>query len=460
MRNMRNWVVAVAFAAATTLVGVGAAPQQAPVATTAAQGLQTFSASPIDVDYQSANLRTVLRQLAEIGGVNLVVDSSVPADATVDLKLTQVPWYQVMDVVFRSGGLTHELDGPVVRILTITQQTAERRARNETALEGKKVILSDLPTSRFRLSYADAAEMAKLLTALQFTADGRAAIQSEPRTNMLIVQASQADLDQISELIADLDRAEPQVEIEARVVQTLNTTLRNIGVRWGATGEASSALGNTSGAAFPNNGAVAAASNFGETGIDNLLPNGAVGSAIGLAMGAINGAFNVDVALRALETEGALRVISTPRITTQNNMEAEVTQGIEIPYQVVTTTGGITSTSIQFKDAALKLLVTPKITAANTVIMNIALENGSPSDVLSEGGQPSIRTDRARTSVQVADGATTVIGGILATTDQTDRARTPGLSRVPLLGWLFKNEAETNRAQELLIFITPRIIRG
>jgi type IV pilus assembly protein PilQ len=262
-------------------------------------------------------------------------------------------------------------------------------------------------------------------------------------------------------LLADLDRPEPQVEIEARVVQTLNTTIRDIGVRWGASGEASSALGNTSSLSFPNNGAIATASNFADTSVGDLLPNGAAGSAIGLAMGAINGALNIDVALRALETEGALRVISTPRITTQNNMEAEVTQGVEIPYQVVTTTGGITSTSIQFKDAALKLLVTPKITAANTVIMNIALENGTPSDILgAEAAGPSIRTDRARTSVQVADGATTVIGGILATTDQSDRARTPGLSRVPLLGWLFKNEAETSRAQELLIFITPRIIRG
>lgn len=463
MRNIRNWVVAVALAAATTLVGVGAAPQQpaAPTPPVVDQGLQGFSASPIDVDYQSANLRTVLRQLAEIGGVNLVVDPSVPSESTVDLKLTQVPWYQVMDVVLRSGQLAYELEGPVVRVLTLASQTAERRARNETALEGKKVILSDLPTSRFRLSYADAADMAKLLADLQFTADGRAAIQSEPRTNMLIVQASQTDLDQIRELIADLDRAEPQVEIEARVVQTLNTTIRDIGVRWGASGEASSALGNTTGLAFPNNGALSAATNFADTSVGDLLPNGAAGSAIGLAMGAINGALNIDVALRALETEGALRVISTPRITTQNNMEAEVTQGVEIPYQVVTTTGGITSTSIQFKDAALKLLVTPKITAANTVIMSIALENGTPSDILgAESAGPSIRTDRARTSVQVADGATTVIGGILATTDQSDRARTPGLSRVPLLGWLFKNEAATNRAQELLIFITPRIIRG
>jgi type IV pilus assembly protein PilQ len=464
MRNMRNWVVAVALAAATTLAVVGAAPQQLSTAPppTAEQVLQSFSSSPIDVDYQSANLRTVLRQLAEIGGINLVIDPRVSGEDTIDLRLAQVSWYQVMDVVLRSGGLTYELDGAVVRVLTIAQQTAERADRNRAALEGSKVVVANLPTERFRLSYATAEDVAALLKQLKYAEADRGAVHFEPRTNMLIVQATEFDLDQIRELVSDLDRPEPQVEIEARIVQTQNEAGRNIGVRWGASGDAVPQIGNTTGLAFPNSIRAGARTNVGGEGsdVDDLLPNGAAGSAIGLAMGAINGAFNLDVALRALETEGALRVISAPRITTQNNMEAEVTQGVEIPYQVVTTTGGVTSTSIQFKDAALKLLVRPKITAANTVIMAIALENGSPSDILGAGGQPSITTDRARTSVQVADGDTTVIGGILATSDTTDRNRTPGLSRVPLLGWLFKNESSTNRTQELLIFITPRIIRG
>lgn len=463
MKNMRNWVIGLVLATATTLVaGVGAAPQQ-PIAGTATvtQGLQTFSASPIDVDYSSANLRTVLRQLAEIGGVNLVVDPSVDSNAFIDLRLFAVPWYQVMEVVLRSGGLTYELDGSVVRVLSLDQHKLDLTKRNETREESKKVILSDLPTSRFRLSYASAEQIAGLLEALKFTEAGRAAVHFEPRTNMLIVQATQTDLDQITELVADLDRPEPQVEIEARVVQTLNTSLRDIGVRWGATGRADSTIGNTTGAAFPNNGAIQAATNVGGTSVNQFISDNEEGSAIGLAMGAINGALNIDVALRALETEGALRVISTPRITTQNNMQAEVTQGVEIPYQVVTTTGGISSTSIQFKDAALKLLVTPKITAADTVIMAIELENGTPSAILGpESAGPSIRTDRARTSVQVSDGMTTVIGGILATTDDGRTSQTPGLSRVPLLGWLFKNSYEESRAQELLIFITPRIIRG
>lgn len=459
MKQLRTWVAGLVLIAATTLVGTGA--QEPPAGRVPPPGLEMFSASPIDVDYQSANLRTVLRQLAEIGGVNLVVDPSVPSDATVDLKLTQVPWYQVMDVILRSGQLAYELEGSVVRVLTLAAQTAERRARNETAIEATRVVLAELPTRRFRLSYANAEEVANLLKELRYDDPARGAVHYEARTNMVIVQAGQGDLDEIADLIADLDRPEPQVEIEARVVQTLNTTIRDLGVRWGFDGRMDAATGNTTGLVFPNSGAIQGRTRVGGGSVGEFESNNEQGSILGLAMGAINGAFNIDVALRALESEGALRVISTPRITTQNNMEAEVTQGIEIPYQVVTTTGGITSTSIQFKDAALKLLVTPKITPADTVIMSIALENGTPSDVLGpESARPSIRTDRARTSVQVPDGATTVIGGILATTDTRDANRTPGLSRIPLLGWLFKNERDTNQAQELLIFITPRIIRG
>lgn len=458
MTKIRYWVVGAALVAATTLVGVGAAPQVgAPTGSTTAQALRAFSASPIDVDYQAANLRTVLRQLAEIGGVNLIVDPSVPADSTVDLRLVQVPWFQVMEMVLRSGQLTHELDGTVLRVLTQAARKTELSARNETQEASKKIPLLDLPTARIRLSYAGATEVAKLLEDLGFKAENSAAVKPEPRTNMLIIQASAGDIAQIREIVADIDRPEPQVEIEARVVQTLNTTLRDIGVRWGFGGSVDASLGNTTNLAFPNNGNL----NGGTELLGNLQRPESAGSVLGLAMGAINGAFNLDIALKALENEGQVKVISTPRITTQNNQQAEVTQGVEIPYQVVTTTGGVTSTSIQFKDAALKLLVTPKITPANTVIMRIQLENGTPSDVLgSEQAGPSIRTDRANTLVQVADGTTTIIGGILAQTDSSQSARTPGLSKVPLLGWLFRNSSSENRSQELVIFITPRIIRG
>jgi type IV pilus assembly protein PilQ len=432
-----------------------------PAPTAAVVSLDQFDTSAIDVDYQSANLRTVLRQLAEIGGANLVIDSSVPTSATIDLRLRQVPWPRVMALILRTGRLAHEVEGNVVRVLTLEAQASERRARNEAALEEAKGVLADLPMRRFRLAYADAADVAALLKELRYAEASRGAVHFEARTNTLIVQASSNDLDEIAALVGDLDRPEPQVTIEARVVQTLDMTMRDIGVRWGFAGRADPAVGNTGPLAFPNTARIDGRSRASGGTVEQFDETNSQGSIVGLALGAIDDAFDLDVALRALETDGALQVISTPRITTQNNMEAEVTQGVEIPYQVVTTTGGVTSTSIQFKDAALKLLVTPTITPADTVILDIALENGTPSDVLgSESAGPSIRTDRARTRVQVADGATTVIGGILATSEQNDATRTPGLSRVPILGWLFRNEVTTRRAQELVIFITPRIIRG
>ena len=185
----------------------------------------------------------------------------------------------------------------------------------------------------------------------------------------------------------------------------------------------------------------------------NLPATGAT-SAIGISMGAINGAFNLDVALSALEHKGQLKILSTPKVTTQNNQEAEVTQGFQIPIQIVANN----TVTVQFKDAALKLTVTPQITAANTVIMRISLENGQPDFSRAVNGNPSINTQNAKTQVQVADGITTVIGGIVQSTETTAKDSVPGVSKLPLLGWLFRHDANSSSNQELLIFITPRIL--
>jgi type IV pilus assembly protein PilQ len=239
-------------------------------------------------------------------------------------------------------------------------------------------------------------------------------------------------------------------------------------VQLGVSGRMSQELANTSGLAFPNRGSVG-----GRTGVTqgpqdtralpsensatsvNLPVTGAT-SAIGIALGAINGSFNLDVALSALERSGKGRVLSTPRVFAQNNTSAEVTQGIQIPIQTVANN----TVTVTFKDAALTLRVTPQITSAGTVIMQIVLENASPDFSRQVNGIPPIDTQRANTQVQVSDGATTVIGGIFVSREQTVTDRTPALHRIPLLGWLFRRDAITDESRELLIFITPRIIRG
>jgi len=468
MRTLRFFLLSTTLALATSLV-VGAQGGARPAQGGQESPLRRYSGTPIDVDYQAANLRTVLRNLSEIGGINLVIDPSVPTGATVDLKLSQVPWDQVMDVVLKSSQLTYELDGPVLRVLTRDARTKELQA--EADQKRASQAAPDLAMRRIKLNYSPAADVKKLLEDARIVSE-RGSVEVNERTNMLIIQDLPKNLVDVETLVAELDKAEPQVEIEAKILQTNRDTAKALGVQWGVNGRVAPELGNTTNLAFPNRGTAsgrvvtqgpvqqgpndprATANENSGTAIN--LPVVGASSALGLSMGAINGAFGLDLAISALEHEGKVKILSTPRVTTQNNKAAEVTQGFEIPIQIVANN----TVTVQFKSAALKLNVTPQITAANTVIMRIVLENALPDFSRAVNGNPSINTQRADTQVQVTDGTTAVIGGILKTQETTTEDKTPGVSNIPLLGWLFKRTDNRNESQELLIFITPRIIRG
>jgi type IV pilus assembly protein PilQ len=222
----------------------------------------------------------------------------------------------------------------------------------------------------------------------------------------------------------------------------------------------SPALGNTTGLAFPNQGSIGGRTGAvqGDAGTGTAVNLGVspATSAIGLALGSVNSALNLDLALTALESSGHGRILSTPRVSTQNNVPAEITQGVQIPIQTVANN----TVTVTFKDAALKLNVIPQITASNTVIMSITIENASPDFSRAIGGIPPIDTQRAVTSILVSDGQTSVIGGIYVSQQQATNDRTPGLHKVPLLGFLFKRETLNDQSRELLIFITPRIIKS
>jgi type IV pilus assembly protein PilQ len=303
-----------------------------------------------------------------------------------------------------------------------------------------------------------------LLTRSALSARGE--VQVDTRTNTLIIKDLPDRLTTAGDLIKTLDRPQPQVEIEARIVQTTRDFARAIGVQWGFAGRADAQLGNTTPLAFPNSGSITGRTGGvqgptqGDTSVDRgvNLGVGAATSAIGIALGSVNGAVNLDVVLSQLERTGNGRLLSTPRITTQNNIEAEMTQGVQIPYQTVANN----TVTVNFKDAALSLRVTPQITASSTVIMRINLENASPDFSRSVGPSsiPPIDTQRAVTTVLVADGETTVIGGIYVSREQASEGRVPLLHRIPLLGWLFKRNEVTDESRELLIFITPRITRS
>jgi type IV pilus assembly protein PilQ len=422
-----------------------------------------YTGNPITLDFSGADLRTVLKYFHEISGLSIIIDPSVPA-TPIDIVLTDIPWDQAFETLLRSYKLGYTAEGTIVRIAPIAilaEEEGERRKLSEA-----KALAGDLRVQTFALSYAKANDMQPLLVKSALSARGQ--IQVDARTNTIIITDLPDRLQTATALIGTLDRPEPQVEVEARVVQTTRAFARAIGVQWGFNGRATPAVGNTTSLAFPNSGtlggrtgATGQPSDVRSTDLDktatavNLGVPGA-SSAIGLALGAVNGAFNLDVALSALESSGQGRVLSTPRLTTQNNVPAEVAQGVQIPIQTVANN----TVTVSFKDAVLTLKVTPQITSANTVIMQITLENATPDFSRQVNGIPPIDTQRATTQVQVDDGATTIIGGIFVSREQTSNERTPLLHRVPLLGWLFKRDTNTDESRELLIFITPRILRG
>ena len=425
-------------------------------------GQKTYTGHPISLDFTGGDLRTVLRLFAEVSGLNMIIDPDV--QGSVDIVLTDVPWDQALEVILRGNQLDYTVDGTIVRIARI--DTLKREQDSRQALAKASADAGTLAVRTFPLSYARAAQAAPLVRKAALSPRGD--VQIDERTNMLIITDLPARLQTAETLLAALDKPEPQVEIEARIVSTSRDFSRAVGIQWGLNGRVSPQLGNTSGLAFPNSGSLGGrlgtqgaegsdtrANPVDQTGTVVGLPSTLpAAAAIGLAMGSVNGAFNLDIALSALESSGKVRILSTPRVTTQNNVAAEMMQGVQIPVQ----TQANNTVTVTFKDAALTLRVTPQITTAQTVIMAVELENASPGEEVQ--GIPSINTQRARTTVQVSDGATTIIGGVLINEERQLQDRVPALHKIPLLGWLFKRDTNIDDSRELLIFITPRILKG
>jgi type IV pilus assembly protein PilQ len=430
------------------------APLQGGTSTRPGQQPRQYTGDPLSLDLDGVDLRAVLRTLADVSGLNVIIDPDV--QGTVDIKLTDVPWDQALDVILKGNQLDYSVDGTIVRISKIKTLEEENRARQSAAqAAAERQAQGGLSFETFPLSYAKAEEMLPLLKgSLRLSKYGQ--VQFDKRTNTLIIADLPEQFPAIRELLTSLDKAEPQVEIEARIITTTRDFARAIGVQWGLNGRMTPEIGNTTNLAFPNSGTIGGRT--GGNGADGPVVSLPVPgtSAIGVALGAVNGAFNLDVALSALERSGKGRVLSTPRVTTQNNVEAEIMQGVQIP--LVTPPTANTPETVTYKDAALTLRVTPQITAAGTVIMQIMVENASPGEV--RGNNVQIDTQRANTRVQVTDGATTVMGGVFISRETSAQDRTPALYRLPLLGWLFKRDTQADDSRELLIFITPRILKG
>ena len=454
-RTLQQSAVPPATTAPRAAVPAQAVPSQAtpvpPVAqqsaagqSASAQGVpqnpQRYTGHPVSLDFSGADLRSVLRTFAEISGLNIVIDPTI--QGTVDVSLRDVPWDQALDIILRANRLGYSVDGTIVRIAPLTvladEESQRRKLSDEQALAGELRVMTRA------LSYARAEDLKALITATALSQRG--SIQTDARTNTIIINDLSERLERAAALLTTLDVPQPQVEIEARIVQTNRSFAQNLGVSWSVGAAATSALGNTLPLSFPSTGAANAGVN---------LPAAGAPSTASLALGSINGAFNLDVALSALERSGQGRILSTPSVSTQNNIEAEITQGIQIPIQTIANN----TVTVSFRDAALTLKVTPQITAAGTVIMRINVANESPDFSRQINGIPPIDTQRAATQVLVSDGETTVIGGIYVSREQTTQDRTPGLYRLPLFGWLFKKNTIEDESRELLIFLTPKIAR-
>jgi type IV pilus secretin PilQ/predicted competence protein len=413
-------------------------------------GEKRYIGSPVSLDLDGADLRATLRTLVEHGGLNVVFDPSV--QGTVDIFVRDIPWDQALETILRANKLGYVAEGTIIRIAplnVLAEEEAERRKLAEA-----RALAGELSVRTFALSYAKAQDLQPLLTRSVLSSRGQ--IQVDTRTNTLILMDLPDRLQTAQNLITSLDRAEPQVEVEARIVQTTRDFAKAIGIQWGLNGRMTPELGNTTNLAFPNRGTLGG--RLGSQGPDPTtdprstptdqsgtviglpaqnLGSAAVNTALGLALGSVNGAFNLDVALSALERSGKGRVLSTPRLTTQNNIQARVQQGLQIPIQTVANN----TVTVTFKEAVLMLQVTPQITAAGTVIMQVSVTNMAADFSRQVNGIPPIDTQEAHTQVQVEDGATTVIGGIFVSREQSSTDRTPLLHRIPLLGWMFKRDS-------------------
>ena len=444
--------------------------------TTVAGVQKVYTGHPISLDFKDGDLQDIFRLFADISGLNVVVNPGVSGKVT--LKLTEVPWDQALDLILKTNGLGYTLEDNVIRIAKLSDLQKEEQERRKLAEE--KALAGDLLVQNFRLSYAKAKDLEPTVKRVALSARGQ--IITDERTNTMIVTDLALNLEKTKNLIADLDRATPQVEIEARIVVTSRTFLQQYGIQWGFLNQQTPQFANTTGLAFPNafvvngapigngTGGLPANQNLGlssEGGIGPTnrgyavnLPAAAFNSAIGISLGNILGNFNIDAALTALENSGRSRTLSTPKVTTQNNQAAEIKQGVQIPIQTIANN----TVTVIFKDAVLTLKVTPQITEAGTVILTLEVENNSPdfSRQIGTGATavPPINTQSAKTIVLVRDGATAVIGGIYQSTEENARAQTPFLGNIPILGYLFRNRTLRTANQELMIFVTPRIIKS
>jgi type IV pilus assembly protein PilQ len=441
--------------AATTMATSGS---QAAMATPAPAAAAKFTGEPISVNLKDVDLRDFFRLIHEISGLNVVLDPAVKG--TLTIVLDEVPWDQALEIVLQNNSLDKQLNGNVLRIAT--RSTLKNEAETLRDLEKAQAEAIAPVTITRVLSYSKAGTMKDTLKKFL---SSRGDILSDERSNQLIIRDIPSTIPTIDNLIRQLDRKSQQVEIEARVVSASRSFAQDIGTQLGFAGQASH------GRSFIAGDPVVGQSSFGDNnppppvGIQGTTPpvlplvtNLAAGAATsGLMLATRSRNFAVDLFITAAEAKGVGKLLSKPKVITQNNEKATIKQGTKIPIQTT-----INNTiSVQFIDAVLKLEVTPQITAEGTIFMDVLVENTQIDNGIPRvQGIPALNTQSAETKVTVSDGGTVVIGGIIISSQRVDITQTPLVGSLPLIGRLFRRTSVSTTSQELLFFLTPRVIPG
>ena len=404
--------------------------------------------------------------------LNIVLDPNVRGSLT--LVLDDVPWDQALDIVLQNNGLDRRLEGNVLRIATRDTFTHEAEARRLQA-EALALAVDKVQVTHF-LSYAHATDVMPIVK--KFLSQ-RGDVVAAPRTNALIITDIPSTIPEVQRLLGQLDRKTQEVEIEARVVSATRNFARDIGVQlgfgWGNTPTAVGGVGavGTSpllpGYLSPPPYFTIPAVPLSAPPIPPAVPTvtgaaiplfsnlGVVGATSGLSFNNLGRDYRIDAILTMAESRGLLKILSRPRVVTQNNIGATVKQGVKLPVVTAAQLGGPPTTT--YVDAELRLQVTPQITVENTIFLNVDVENTAPDFSRQVAGNPTLVTQQATTQVLVTDGGTVVIGGVIQTTNSVSVFQVPLLGDIPILGNLFKHRSVSTTTQELIFFITPKIVQ-
>src|SRR5271169_5640927 len=421
-----------------------------------------YTGEPISVNLKDVDLKDFFRLIHEISGLNVVLDPLVHGNLTI--VLDDVPWDQALDIVLKNNDLSRQLDGNVLRIATV--ETLKKEAENRRAqIDAEALAVDKVSITRF-LSYAHARD---LLTPVKKFLSQRGDIVADERTNAIIVNDIPSVLPQIDRIIQQMDRKTQEVEIEARVVAATRSFARDIGTQlgfgWGNGTTAAGGVGAVGqspilvgGGAVPNPLYPVGGTPSTGTQVPLFSNLGVTGPTSGLQFTNFSNNMRIDMILTMAESRGLLKVLSRPRIVTQNNIQAVVKQGVKIPIMTAASLGAPPTTT--YVDAFLRLTVTPQITSEGTIFLNVDVENTLPDYSHEDSNNnPSLITQQATTQVLVTDGGTVVIGGVIQTQNSLAISQVPLLGDIPYLGNLFKHRTVTTTSQELIFFITPRIIQ-